>query len=52
VVVEDVRERRRAVVSELVDVGIQIEAWLAKGSDPRPAGVAQDPREDSVSPAP
>ena len=48
VVLEDVRERRRAVVRDLAEVGLQIQAWLAV-----PA-VHSEPaaREDSVSGAP
>jgi len=53
VVVEDVRERRRALVSDLPAIGSQIEAWMATGTaaDPSPDAGSSE-REDSVSAAP
>jgi hypothetical protein len=48
VVVEDVRERRRALAVDLRDVGAQIEAWLA-GPPPDPGECPDPAREDSVS---
>lgn len=48
VVLEDVRERRRAVAGDLAEVGLQIQAWLVAPADrPDPAA-----HEDSVSGAP
>jgi hypothetical protein len=52
VVVEDVRERRRAVAADVAGAGAQIDAWLA-GAAKEPVGDRGDrAREDCVSPPP
>jgi len=53
VVVEDVRERRRALVGDLREIGAQIEAWMATrtATDPAPEAGSSE-REDSVSAPP
>jgi hypothetical protein len=49
VVIEDVRERRRAVAADLASVGAQITAWLEMPAADRAVVAEPAPREDSVS---
>ena len=50
VIVEDVRERRRAVAAELPSIGTQISTWLESSVTESEDGYRATPREDSVSP--
>jgi len=50
VIVEDVREHRRAVAGDLAGVGAQIATWLELPPGEPASGDGMPPREDSVSP--